>query len=185
MPIPCSSSECNIDEQSNATATGVYQAGKASAIPVVAAGGDVGVEPPAETPLPIDEVMCILAQKPHPIRPPADEEHLRQFYPPEMIARIMDTEREAAVASEAIQNEFFTFQAWARKEFEEKGVVMVDDEFLARRDQTCQWLKEEFAELFDRMENEFTDSDFGNDSDVYATDDDDNDDKEEEAFLEY
>lgn len=152
---------------------GEAEAGCSNPVGVVA--GDAVEEAPTEkkrlTALPDDEVQWILAQKPLPISLPADREHLLKFYPPEMIDRIVETDRRAAEASAAMQDEFLALQDRARKQYRERGVVEVDDEFLARREQTCQWLRELFDDVFTRMETELNDSDFGNYSDMYATDD--------------
>ncbi|GJN25530.1 hypothetical protein PR202_gb13371 [Eleusine coracana subsp. coracana] len=148
------------------------------------ASGDAVEEAAAEgrkrlTALPLEEVEWILAQKPLPLIPSDDEETLLKYIPPEMIPRIMETERRADEASAAVQKEFFEFQDLVRKEFEEKGVVMVDDEFLAGREQTGQWLKEKFDDLFTRLGDD--DTEVGSYSDLYATDDD----EEDEGVLAY
>ncbi|KAK3120515.1 hypothetical protein QOZ80_9AG0689180 [Eleusine coracana subsp. coracana] len=195
MPTPCSSfnSDDTVEEQSLATAIAAGESKQGAYASMAAAGvsnsgkaaGDAVVEKaPAEgtkklTALPLEEVQWFLAQKPLPLIPSDDEETLRMYLPPEMIPRIMETERRADEASAAIQKEFFEFQDWVRKEFEEKGVVMVDDEFFARREQTGQWLREKFDDLFNRLEDD--DTEVGSYSDLYATDDD----EEEEGVLVY
>jgi hypothetical protein len=87
--------------------------------------------------------------------------------------------RLAAEAQESLRDKFSSFQCWVRKELDEHGVVMVDDEFLAGREDARQWAREAYERIVNRMDELFTDSDYGSYSDMYDTDTD----EEEEVAL--
>ncbi|XP_039778354.1 uncharacterized protein LOC120645650 [Panicum virgatum] len=57
---------------------------------------------------------------------------------------------------------------------------MVDDEFLAGREEARRWAREVYEDIVKRMDELFTDSDYGSYSDMYDTDTDDD---EEEVAL--
>ena len=57
---------------------------------------------------------------------------------------------------------------------------MVDDEFLAGREEARRWAREVYEDIVKRMDELFTDSDYGSYSDMYDTD---TADEEEEVAL--
>ncbi|CAO2151088.1 unnamed protein product [Urochloa humidicola] len=96
-----------------------------------------------------DLVKYILEWEPDPIQDP-DEYYEEMTNDPlkcfsrEYIDLSVEILRDLAESSERINGEFRKFQAWARGEFERKGRVEVDDEFIAGRVLFRQSMQEEW-----------------------------------------
>lgn len=163
-PIERKAPAATVETKSEAVAGRAEMEGDKPAEAAMDATGEDGRE---LTILPAEEVAWILGHQPRVIEQD-DEEWLRKFYAPEMIDRARETMRQGVEAAASMREKFLAFQAWVRTEYETKGCVAVDDEFLAGREQVRQWVKEMFEDL-----PVFPQSYVGDYSDMYATDTED------------
>ncbi|KAL6890353.1 hypothetical protein ACP4OV_009116 [Aristida adscensionis] len=129
-------------------------------------GGDAEEAPAREgfTRLPMDEVEMILSLEAYSIKP--DDEETLKLFSQKTIQETTQAIREGAEASEEAKEKFLEFQAWVRRELEEKGYVEVSDESIAEREELVDWLQEEVNEMFKDLDIPDRYFDYGCDEEV-------------------